>query len=74
MRRGIGPGDKEDGMASKKAARGYQDGFTAASLLDVDLLAAEELFDVFDAEGEAALFLTPWKRGSRLAIRSAVGH
>jgi hypothetical protein len=58
-------------MASKKAARAYLGDFGEASLLDVDVLTADQILAVLDTDGESDPFVTPWKRASRVAMRSA---
>jgi len=57
-----------------KAARAYFDSVaTVKSVLELDALTVQELVEALDPEREDPL-LSPWKRGYKAAIRSALGH
>jgi hypothetical protein len=62
-------------MASSKPSRQSVDRFAMTQgILDVNDLILDEMLDAFDAEANGDPLLTPWRRGHRVAIRSAFGH
>ena len=62
-------------MARKSVAQADMDGLrTARRMRDADRLTADTFVDALDPNGSVDLFITPWKRGSRAAIRSACGY
>ena len=55
-----------------KAARAYVDGFgTVKSLLELDVLTAQEIIEALAEEREDPL-LNPWRWGYNAGIRSAM--
>ena len=62
-------------MANGKTARAHRNGFaTGHGGIDVDRLTADEVLGLLDPDRDGDPLLTPWKRGYRVAIRSAFGH
>ena len=62
-------------MASFKSGRYDQDGFaTSLGILGLDDAILDEMLEALDPDAEGDLLLTPWKRGHRMAIRSAFSH
>jgi len=61
-------------MASFKTGRPYQDRFaTSHGILGLDDVILDELLEAIDQDTGDPL-LTPWRRGHRVAIRSAFSH
>ena len=62
-------------MASFKSGRYDQDRFaTSLGILGLDDAILDEMLEALDPDAEGDLLLTPWKRGHRMAIRSAFSH
>ena len=58
----------------KRKTVAYLDGYGAVqSVLELDILTAQEMVDALDPEREDPL-LNPWKRGYNAVIRRALGH
>jgi hypothetical protein len=62
-------------MVNSRTKWAYVHGFTTAGTMpDVDGLSVDEIMQAFDSMGESDLFITPWKRSQRAAIRAAIDH
>jgi hypothetical protein len=61
-------------MARTKVAPGYKGGFGATrSGLELDRPTLDEILGAYGGASDRDPLLTPWRRGYRAAIRSALG-
>ena len=62
-------------MGSFKAGHQYQDRIVMSqAILGLDDEILDEMLEALDPDADGDPLLTPWRRGHRVAIRSAFSH